>query len=89
MRRIYDFKKFEAISGTELVGRHMGPNYPEQDTDKMPGIRVLFSDSEGRMYTEDEYQDIYNTHLTKGGIPLHGFSIENLEIALNTIREAH
>lgn len=89
---IKKYKQFlEAISGTELVGKHMGPNYPEQDNSPMKklGITdVIYSDIYGRMVTYDEYQDLYFNYLKKGGSPLQGFNKENLEKVLELVKEA-
>lgn len=78
------FKEYnEAISGTELVGKHMGPAYPEQDvtntqiSTKETGI--IYSDITSQLYTYDDYQALYNEYLKKGGEPLHGFTKENLD----------
>lgn len=86
-KHIKDYRSFEAISGMELVGKHMGPGYPEQDTEKMPGLRILYSERFGGMYTEDDYQDLYNDYLTKGGKPLDGFNLRNLDIVLSVLKE--
>lgn len=89
--KIKNYKSFlEAISGTELVGKHMGPNYPEQDNSPMKklGITdVIYSDIYGRMVTYDEYQDLYFNYLKKGGSPLQGFNKENLEKVLELVKE--
>lgn len=90
--KIKNYKTFlEAISGTELVGKHMGPNYPEQDNSPMKklGITdVIYSDIFGRIVTYDEYQDLYFNYLKKGGSPLQGFNKENLEKVLELVNEA-
>jgi hypothetical protein len=59
----------ESISGWELVGKDMGPNYPEQklpntldksDTNILLGIDDV-------LYTFDDFQDMYNIYLKMGG----------------------
>jgi len=88
--KIKNYKSFlEAISGWELVG-HMGPNYGEQENSpiKKAGMTdVLYSDAFGRMVTYDEYQNLYNDYLKKGGSPLQGFNLENLDKVLGVLNE--
>jgi len=88
---IKNYKNFlESISGTELVG-HMGPNYGEEDNSPMKklGITdVIYSDIFGRIVTYDEYQDYYFNYLKKGGKPLEGFNLENLNKVLDGTNES-
>ncbi len=90
--KIKRYNKFvEAISGTELVGKHMGPNYPEQDNSPMKKVGlvdVLYSDIFGVMVTYDEYLNLYNDYLKKGGSPLQEFNLENLNKVLVTLSES-
>ena len=79
---IKNFIKFcESISGQELVG-HFGPNYGDQ---KLPttltsyDTSLIRSEIDGKVYSEREYQDIYNEYLKSGGKILNGFNKENLE----------
>lgn len=81
--KIKSFLQFnESISGTELVGP-VGPAYGEtrlqNKTISSHHTTVLSSDEDGKFYTEDEYNDLYNEYLKRGGKPLSGFSKENLE----------
>jgi len=89
---IKKYKKFiEAISGTELVGRHMGPNYPTNElptTLKQKDTNVIYSELFGRIVTYDEYQDLYFNYLKKGGKPLNGFTKDNLEKVLDIVKES-
>ena len=72
----------ESVSGTELVGP-VGPGYGETrlqnktitsyDTD------VIYSELGGRIYTIDEYNQMYQDYLKAGGSPLNGYNSENLE----------
>lgn len=85
--KIFNFIEFcnEEVGGVELIG-HMGPNYGEEDNHKMIGptpADVLRSDTTGKVYTQDEYQQAYFDYLKKGGTPLHGFNKENLETVLS------
>ena len=80
---IKNFKKFiESISGTELIGS-LGPGFPEQklpNTISSGDTDVLYSDITGIIYSKDQYDDMYNDYLKKGGKPLpDGFTKENLE----------
>jgi hypothetical protein len=75
-------KFIEAISGWELVGKHMGPDYPEQvlhntlsqsDTEMIEGV-------DGVIYTYDDYQNLYQDYLKTGGSPItDGFTKSNLD----------
>ena len=89
--KIKGYKQFlEAISGTELVG-HMGPNYGEEENSPMKKLGmtdVIYSDIFARIVTYDEYQDLYFNYLKKGGTPLQGFNLENLDKVLDSIKEA-
>lgn len=81
------FKEFnEAISGTELVGP-VGPNYGDTQiknkTISGNDTSVIYSDLTGEIYTYDDYNSIYQEYLKKGGEPLHGFNLENLERILS------
>ena len=88
--KIKRYNKFvEAISGTELVGRHMGPNYPEQDNSPMKKVGlldVIYSKLFNRIVTLDEYQNLYTDYLKSGGEPLQGFNLENLDKVLNLLQ---
>lgn len=80
----------ESISGTELVGKHMGPNYPENElpsTIKSKDTEVIYSDVYGKIVSQNEYGDLYNDYLKKGGSPLQGFNLENLDIVLSKLNE--
>ena len=88
--KIKGYKQFlEAISGTELVG-HMGPNYGEEENSPMKKLGmtdVIYSDIFLRIVTYDEYQDLYFNYLKKGGTPLQGFNLENLDKVLGVLNE--
>jgi len=81
--KIKDFKNFlESISGTEMIGS-MGPNYGKQD---IPNT-ISQSDTEviaigDKMYMKDDYDNLYQDYLKKGGKPLTGFNRENLTTIL-------
>ena len=88
--KIKNYKSFlEAISGTELVG-HMGPNYGEEDNSPMKKLGttdVIYSDMFGKMVLYDDYQNLYMDYLKKGGTPLQGFNLENLDKVLGVLNE--
>jgi hypothetical protein len=76
----------ESISGWELVGRDMGPNYPQQknqitlSTDDTSVILGM----DGNIYNEDRFLDLYNLYLKSGGKePLSDFNKTNLDKLLN------
>ena len=79
----------ESISGWELVGKHMGPNYPEQ---KLPtsisnqDTNVLMAYN-GEFYTEDEYiKQLYPEYLSKyPNVPLSGFNKANLDLVIKVL----
>ena len=79
----------ESISGWELVGQHMGPNYPEQklptslstkDTDVCMGMDGVF-------YVESDYMELYNQSLKEYNLDpsLRDFNQENLDKLLQII----
>jgi hypothetical protein len=74
------------ISGTELIGP-MGPGYGEtglqNKTVNPHDTTVVYSDLDSRIYTEDEYNDVYDNYLKSGGKPLSGFNKENLDTIIS------
>lgn len=70
MKNLKDWKQYsESISGWELVGKHMGPGYPEQEL-QIPLSKVsteVISASNGEIYTWDDYRDLWNEYLKLGG----------------------
>ena len=82
MKRIKDYKKFvEAVSGT--LANVYGPGLPRpeyRNTISSGDTEVLFDDATDRIYSRDEYDDMYKDYITKGGEPLpDGFNMENLQ----------
>ena len=73
------------ISGTELIGP-VGPAYGDTSVPNKTltnhDTNVIYSDIDDKFYTIDEYNYIYNEHLKKGGGPLNGFSLENINTIL-------
>lgn len=86
--KIYKFKSFtEAISGTEMVGS-IGPNYGQAigpKTITSGDTETIYSEIKNKIFTKDEYDELYHQYLAKGGTPLHGFSKENLDIVLQEL----
>ena len=87
---IKKFKQFnEEISGTELVGP-IGPGYGEtklqNKTINANDTDVIYSEFGSRIYTIDEYNDLYGDYLKNGGSPLDGFTEENIDIILNFLQ---
>jgi hypothetical protein len=83
---IKKWNKFsESISGWELVGKDMGPNYPEQ---KLPNSldssdTTVIQGIDGNLYTLDQFQDVYNLYLKMSGKEnLSDFNRKNLDILL-------
>lgn len=70
------------VSGTELVGL-IGPAYGETKTLNKTistfDTDVIYSEIGGRIYTIDEYNQMYQDYLKLGGSPLDGYNKENLE----------
>ena len=80
---IKTFRQFinEEVSGTELVGP-VGPAYGEtrlqNKTVTSHDTNVIYCDLDSKFYTIDDYNNIYQDYLKKGGKPLDGFSLENI-----------
>jgi hypothetical protein len=80
------FKFIESISGWELVGKDMGPNYPQsdlpnsllsKDTNVLIGI-------DGNFYTESDYEDLFLKLSKKYRLDpnLRQFNSDNLNLLL-------
>jgi len=90
MTFILSYRKFnESISGTEMIGS-MGPNYgvpvlgtpiPSND------VTLMFSIVDDKMYTKEEYDELYKKYLSRGGEPLHGYSKANLDKVVMSLVE--
>lgn len=79
----------ESISGWELVGPDMGPNYPKQEipnTLSTSQTSVIASEN-GTIYTWDDYQQLYIDYLKSGGSPLQGFTKYNIDIVIDFLSE--
>jgi hypothetical protein len=46
---------------------------------------VVYSDIFGKAVTYDDYQNLYNDYLKKGGTPLQVFNLENLDKVLGVL----
>ena len=88
---IKKFKEFinEEISGTELVGP-VGPGFGEtglqNKTISSHDTNVIYSEMDSKIYTIDEYNNIYGDYLKLGGSPLDGFTKENIDIILDFLQ---
>lgn len=88
MKHLVKYTLFE-LSGTELVG-HMGPNYGDQKIPNTIGTEdteVLYSESDDKFYTKDDYDNLYNDYLKTGGkdTTLSNFTKENLDKILSLL----
>ena len=89
----------EEISGTEMMpGRPriqgidsdganlLGPNYGQMvlpNTINTNKTSVIYSDITSKIYTSDDFEDLYNDYLKVNGTPLDGgFTKDNLEKVL-------
>ena len=92
MTKIKRFKEYsESISGTELIGTHMGPGYGTPEFPTTMGkndTEVFYSELNGKIYTYDEYQEIYQEYLTIGVKPLPELSSETLDMMLDKIQKS-
>ena len=72
MKRIKGYKKFtESVSGT--LAPVYGPGLPRpeyRNTISSGDTEVLFDDATDRIYSRDEYDNMYKDYLTNGGKPL-------------------
>lgn len=88
MNKIKRFQEFnEAISGTFDLMPY-GPGFPRPDFPTTLGqsnTTVLFSNLTQEFYTESDYQELYQDYLKKGGKPLQGFNLQNLELILSQL----
>jgi len=87
--KIKNYKSFlEAISGMELPSTKDLVNYGQEDNSPMKKLGttdVIYSDKFGKMVLYDDYQDLYMDYLKKGGSPLQGFNLENLDKVLGVL----
>jgi len=80
---IKTFSQFinEEVNGTEMVGP-VGPAYGEtrlqNKTVTSHDTNVIYCDIDSKFYTIDDYNNIYQDYLKRGGKPLDGFSLDNI-----------
>lgn len=71
-----------ASGGTTAPVGPMGPNYGStklrNTTLNTSNTEVIYSEITSRLYTYDDYMEIYGDYLKRGGKPLQGFNQENL-----------
>lgn len=88
MKHLKLFEDFiNEVSGTELVGA-IGPAYGDttlpNKTLQNRHTNIIYSDLDGKFYTIDEYQDLYQNWLKNGGKPLDGFTKDNIDTILSS-----
>jgi hypothetical protein len=85
MKNIKTYKQYkESVSGT-MDTMPYGPGMPRQElknTLDNSDTELIYSKITDKIYTKDEYDEMYNDYLKKGGKPLIGFNKENLESIL-------
>jgi hypothetical protein len=92
MSRIKKWDEFfkESISGWEIIGKHMGPGYPEQEsptTLSQTSTQVILG-CDDEFYTYDDYQTLYQSYLKdRHGILQGGFNKKNLDIIISSTKE--
>lgn len=82
---IKSWKTFnEEISGTEYT-TDLGLNTPTSPDTTPLNISLIHSDITDKIYTIDQYDQLYNDYIKIGGVPLFNFTKENLEIVLHKL----
>lgn len=87
--RIKNWKKFKENIGLHYnlnLSRSFGPNSPDlklQNTISQSDTEVIMG-IDGKFYTYDDYQSLYQDYLKSGGSPLDGFNKENLDLILTS-----
>jgi hypothetical protein len=77
MIKKYD-QYIKELSGTEWIGS-VGPAFGETEIpNTLDNGDTSIIEVDGVFYTNDDYLDLYQNHLKRGGIPLFGFNKENL-----------
>lgn len=85
--RIKSWKRFTENIGLFYnihLSRSMGPNSPElklQNTISQSDTQVVMG-IDGKFYTYDDYQSLYQDYLKSGGKPLEGFNKSNLDLII-------
>lgn len=87
--KIKKFNQYiKEISGTELVGP-IGPAYGDvkihNKTINTKHTDVVYSEIDNKFYTIDDYQELYNRYLKKGGKPFNKGNSNFSEQNINTI----
>lgn len=89
MGKIKKYSKFiEENVGYGIVGP-VGPGYGEtglqNKTVNSHDTNEIFCEFDNKFYNIDDYNNIYQEYLKKGGKPLDGFSLENIITILQVI----
>ena len=99
IKKFTEFNESNIPVGTQTVGGSsggttapvgpMGPNYGStklrNNTISTDDTDVIYSEITSNIYTYNDYQQLYQDYLKKGGKPLFGFNQENLDIVLSAL----
>jgi hypothetical protein len=89
IKRFDDF--INEVSGVELVGPEIGMGFGttplNNNTISSSDTLVISSDINNKMYTLDDYNQLYQDYLKSGGGPLDGFTKENLDKIIFSLQE--
>jgi len=90
--KIKTFDNFiNEVSGVELVGPEIGMGFGttplNNNTISSSDTLVISSDINNKMYTLDDYNQLYQDYLKSGGGPLDGFTKENLDKIIFSLQE--
>lgn len=79
------------ISGTELVGKEMGMGFGttplNNNTISSSDTSIIYSDLDGKFYTCDDYNQLYQDYLKLSGEPLDGFNKDNIDKMIVFLQE--
>ncbi len=86
---IKNWKEFNEASGTEEM-ISLGPashRTQQQVTMDKGDTEMVYTEITDRIYSFDEYSQLYNDYLKVGGRPLFGFNRTNLDEVLLTLND--
>jgi hypothetical protein len=85
----WDQYRLESISGWELVGKDMGPSYPEHKYQNSIDNfdTMVISAYDGNLYGYEEFQDLRNQYRIHGGREiLQDFTEKNLNSIIQYLK---
>ena len=89
IKRFDDF--INEVSGAELVGKEIGSGFGTTElgnnTIGPDDTSVIYSDLDGKFYTMDEFNQLYQDYLKLSGSPLDGFNKENIDKIIVFLQE--